>query len=67
MEKLEEKIQQREKVYLETVEAILMQEGTNRTKIALIYRHYIKWLLDIEDMVADAQFEPRTIEHLRVS
>jgi predicted patatin/cPLA2 family phospholipase len=67
MEKLEEQIQQREKAYLEKVEAILKQEGTNRAKIALIYSQHIKCILAIEDMVADAQFEPQSIELLRVS
>lgn len=55
MDKLEEQIQEREKAYLETVEKILKQEGSSRAKIALIYKHHIKCLLAIEDMVVDAQ------------
>jgi hypothetical protein len=77
MDKLEEQIQKREEAYLEAVEAILKQKGTNRTKIALIYRQHIKCILAIEDMVVDAQFEVApigmaatnaySIEHLEVS
>jgi hypothetical protein len=58
MDTLENRIQEREKKYLHSVEAILKQDSTDRTKIALIYRQHIKCTLAIEDMIADAQFEP---------
>ena len=58
MDTLENRIQEREKKYLQTVEAILKQDSSERTKIALMYREYIKCILAIEDMVADQQFEP---------
>ena len=60
MDTLENRIQEREKKYLQTVEAILKQDSSERTKIALLYREYIKCVLAIEDMVADQQFEPAT-------
>lgn len=55
MEKLEEQIKEREATYIKIVQAIINQEGTDRTKIALIYRQHIKCTLAIEDMVVDAQ------------
>ena len=61
MDTLENRIQEREKKYLQTVEAILKQDSSERTKIALLYREYIKCVLAIEDMVADQQFEPATV------
>jgi hypothetical protein len=61
MDTLENRIQEREKRYLQTVEAILKQDSSERTRIALLYREYIKCILAIEDLVADAQFEPSPI------
>jgi predicted patatin/cPLA2 family phospholipase len=58
MDTLENRIQQREKKYLQSVETILKQESSERTKIALINKEHIRCILAIEDMVADAQFEP---------
>ena len=62
MDTLENRIQEREKKYVQTVEAILKQDSSERTKIALLYREYIKCVLAIEDMVADQQFEPATVK-----
>ena len=62
MDTLENRIKEREKKYLQTVEAILKQDSSERTKIALLYREYIKCVLSIEDMVADQQFEPVTVK-----
>ena len=58
MDTLESRIQEREKKYLHSVEAILKQESSDRTKIALINKQHIKCILAIEDMVADEMFEP---------
>jgi hypothetical protein len=55
MEKLEQQIREREAAYIRAVQAIINQDGTDRTKIALIYRQHIKCTLAIEDMVVDAQ------------
>ena len=55
MEKLEQQLQQREAAYLSTVDTILKMECTNRTKIAMIYRHYVKYQVAIENIVADAE------------
>jgi hypothetical protein len=58
MDTLENRIHEREKKYLQSIEAILKQDSAERTKIALIYRQHIKCTLAIEDMIAEAQFEP---------
>ena len=55
MEKLEEQIQQKEHAFITTVEGILKQTCSNRTKIALINRQYIKYLVMIDDLVAEVK------------
>ena len=70
MEKLEEQIRAREAACIRTIQAIINQEGTDRVKLQLIYRQYIKCTLAIEDIVIDAQMEGTpayAVEHLEVS
>jgi hypothetical protein len=55
MEQLEEQIQQKESAYIAIVQGIISQTGSNRTKIALINRQYIKYLVSIDDLVAEAK------------
>ena len=57
MEKLEEQIQQKEAAFIATVEGIINQSGSNRTKIALINRQYIKYLVSIDDLVSAAKLQ----------
>ena len=54
MEKLEEQIQQKEASFLAIVQGILDQSGSNRAKLALINKHYIRCLVQIDDLVAEA-------------
>lgn len=58
MKNLDEQIEQKESVFIATVEGIISQNCCNRTKIALIYRQYIKCLVSIEDLVSAAKLEP---------
>jgi len=57
MEQLEEQIQQKESAFIATVEGILKQSGSNRTKAALINKHYIKLLVATDDLVSAAKLE----------
>ena len=58
METLEEQIQNVEATYLSTVESILKLNCSNRTKAALIYKHFIKMQVSIEDLVSAAKLQP---------
>lgn len=58
MTTLEKQMQEREEKYLQSVENILKQSSSARTKIALIYQQHIKCVLAMEDMIADAHFDP---------
>ena len=51
MEALEEQFQQKENAYLLTVDSIQKENISNRTKIALIHREYIKYLVAIDNLV----------------
>ena len=55
MEQLEMQIQQKEAAFLAIVQGILTGSGSNRAKLALINKHYIKCLVQIDDLVAGAQ------------
>ena len=57
MEKLEEQIQQKESAFIGTVEGILSQNISCRTKIALIHRQHIRCLVAIDDLVGAAKLE----------
>jgi hypothetical protein len=57
MEQLEEQIEQKESAFIATVESIIRQTGSNRTKIALINRQYIKYLVSIDDLVSAAKLK----------
>ena len=70
MGKIEEQIRAREAACIRTIQDIISQEGTDRVKLQLIYRQYIKCTLAIEDIVIDAQMEGTpayAVEHLEVS
>jgi hypothetical protein len=55
METLQDSIDKAESNYLTTVAGILSQNCSNRIKMALINRHYIKCLVAIDDLVAEAK------------
>ena len=57
MDKLEQAILQRENSFITTVEGILKQDCSNRIKMALINKHYIKCLVVIDDLVGAAKLE----------
>ena len=57
MEQLEEQIQQKEAAFIATVAGIIGQSGSNRTKVALINRQYIKYLVSIDDLVSAAKLQ----------
>ena len=57
MEQLEEQFQQKENAYLSTVESIQKENISNRTKIALIYREYIRYLVAIDNLVSDTRLK----------
>lgn len=59
MEQLEEQFQQKESAYLFTVESILKENISNRTKIALIYREYIKYLVATDNLVSETKLKPQ--------
>jgi hypothetical protein len=54
MEKLESAIRQRESEFIVQVRTILSSNGSSKTKMTLIYSHYIKTIVAIEDLVNDA-------------
>ncbi len=58
MEILEEQIQKVEATYLSTVESILKLNCSNRTKTALIYKHFVKMQVLIDDLVSAAKLQP---------
>ena len=59
MEQLEEQFQQKENAYLSTVDSILKENISNRTKIALIYREYIKYLVATDNLVSETKLKPQ--------
>ena len=58
MNQLEIALAQNETSFITQVNAILSGDGSNRVKIALINRHYIRYLVKNDDLVRDAQLEP---------
>ncbi len=63
MEQLEILIQQKEIAFIATVESIISQHGSNRTKMAIIHRQYIKCLVAIDDLVGQAKLQtPPAVE-----
>jgi hypothetical protein len=55
METLEDSIQKRETEFISTVGGILSQNCSSRIKMALINKHYIRCLVAIDDLVAEAK------------
>lgn len=61
MDKLEEQIQEKENAYITMVENIISQPGSNRTKIALINKHYIKYLVAVDDLVSASNTQTQPV------
>jgi hypothetical protein len=59
METLEQQFQQKESAYLSTVDSILKENISSRTKIALIYREHIKYLVAIDNLVSETKLKPQ--------
>jgi hypothetical protein len=57
MEHLDVQIQQKETAFIATIEGILKQNCCNRTKIALVYKQYVKCLVEIDDLVSAAKLQ----------
>lgn len=61
MEELENSIRHREAQFISQVQNILSTDGSTRTKIALIYKQYIRCSCDIDDLVSQAKLERRPL------
>lgn len=57
MENLDALIEAKEIVFITTVETLLGQNCSNRTKIALIYQQYIKHLVAVDDLVSATKLQ----------
>jgi len=55
MNTLEQAILQRENSFIATVEGILKQDCSNRIKMVLINKQYIKCLVALDDLVAEVK------------
>jgi len=63
MEQLEILIQQKEIAFIATVESIIAHSGSDRTKMAMIHRQYIKCLVAIDDLISQAKLQtPPAVE-----
>ena len=63
MEHLETVIQQKEAEYISKVEAIVKMNYGNRIKASLINKHYIKLLVEMDDLVSGAKLQtPPAVE-----
>ena len=57
MEQLEMQIRQKEAAYIAIVEAIIKQTGSARAKITMINKQYIKYLVELDDLISATKLQ----------